>query len=372
MKVMGILFGNVGGDDLPQLTSVRTLASVPFGGRYRLIDFALSNMVNSGVFKVGVIIRENYQSLMTHIGSGKSWDLSRKNGGILFLPPFGERSNRSFYATRYEALRNNVAFLKNSVEDYVILSDCDKICNMDFGEALERHIARHADVTLLYRVKSIPNGYNKEKVALTVAADGRVTEVTISPKLKGEQNLFADVTVVGRKFLLELLENSDEFGYSRFYSDFLKRGCRNHNIFAVRYNGYFASIDSLSDYYKHSMELLDRNVCGKLFDNNGASIFTKVRDSSPCRFGDEAIAGNCIISDGCVIEGEVYNSILFRGVKVDKGAKVYNSILFQNVEVGADTHLNCVIADKNAFIGESRLLSGHETQPYFISKGTVV
>ena len=367
-KAMGVIFSNINEKQISTLTAGRTLASVPFGGRYRLIDFNLSNMANSGIYNVGVITRSNYQSLMQHVGSGKSWDLSRKIGGLRILPP----SLDMVYNTRWEALKYSANFIKNSDERYVVLADGDCVCNFDFSKALAFHEDRMSDITVIYRKKDLGDGNEKNKICFTIGDDGIVTDAAKSDKYKGEQNVGTYMYIMGREFLCSLLDNSEELNIWSLDRDVICRGVRDYRIYGFEHTGFFASIDSVANYYHHSMELLDRNKCSMLFDNDGANIYTKVRDSAPCRFAASSSVKNSIIADGCVIKGRVENSILFRGVKVAEDAVVKNSILFQDTEVGEGTFLNCVITDKNAHILESRMLSGHPTNPYVIGKNSVI
>lgn len=369
MKTLGIIFSNIHDKDISELTATRTLASVPFAGRYRLIDFVLSNMTNSGIKNVGVITKYNYQSLMEHVGGGKSWDLSRKNGGLNILPPYG-REDSSVYSSRFEAISNCAYFLRESTEDYVVMSDCDNVSNIDFSDALNFHVDRHADITVIYHVKQVEQGDDKIRTAITADGDGRVRKVATG-KQRGQINAYTNMLVVNRKFLLSIIDSAAELGYKSFSRDVLIRGVNDYNIYAYEYKGYFASIDSMTNYYKHSLQLLDKSTRDSLFRSGGA-IYTNVRDSAPCRIEESAKVSNSIIADGCVIEGEVENSILFRGVRVAKGAHVKNSILFNNVVVEAGTTVNCVISDKFSHILENRTLSGHETRPYFLPKNTLV
>lgn len=370
MKTMGVVFSNIHDKNISELTANRTLASVPFGGRFRLIDFVLSNMVNSQITKVGVITKMNYQSLMDHVGSGKHWDLSRKNGGLMVLPPFGAGANTSPYESRFQAIKNIEMFLRRSDETYVVMSDCDSVCSINYADVVQAHIDNAADMTMVVRKKKLTGGMMQ--TIADVGKDGRVTKVTNSAKITGEKFIFTNMLVMNRRFLLNILDNSEELGYKSFSHDVLVRGANDYRIFAYEFGGYFAEIDSLEDYYKHSMELLDKSTRDALFYNDGANIFTKVRDSAPCRLEKTADVRNSLIADGCVIEGTVENSILFRGVKVAKGAYIKDSILFQDGSVGADSVLNCVIADKQAVILDRRQLSGHCTHPYFIGKNTVI
>ena len=370
MKTIGIIFSNIHDKEINELTASRTLASVPFAGRYRLIDFVLSNMVNSGIGNVGVITKYNYQSLMEHVGSGKSWDLSRKNGGLVLLPPYG-REQSAVYNSRFEAITNAAYYLRDAEEDYVVMSDCDNVCNIDFSEVVNYHVAKHADITVIYRKKKIHEGEDKNRTSFEFDETGRVTKVINTNKNKGVIDAYTNMLVINRKFLLSIIDGAQELGYKSFSRDVLIRGAKEYNIYGYQYDGYFASIDSMPNYYKHSLQLLDKDIRRQVFRGAGA-IYTKVRDSAPAKITENGKVKNSMIADGCIIEGEVENSILFRGVKVAKGAKVSNSILFYNSTVGANSTVNCVIADKHTHILENRTLSGHETRPYFLPKNTTV
>ncbi len=369
MKTLGIIFGNLHDKDVGELTAVRSLASVPFGGRFRLIDFVLSNMVNSGITKVGIVTKTNYNSLMDHVGNGKHWDLSRKNGGLIVLPPYGD-GDMSLFRSRFGTLKNIRQFISHSDEDYVVMSDCDNVCNINLSDVLQAHEENHADITIVVRKKELVN--KKPRTIVTTDKAGRVTEVVNTDKASGEKQVFANIFVMNRQFLLGIIDNADELGYNSFTRDVLARGVNKYRIFAFMQSGYFANIDSLSNYYKHSLELLDKDIRDELFYRDGANIYTKVRDSAPCKIASSAKVTNSMIADGCVIEGEVRNSILFRGVKVAKGAKITDSIVFQGSVIGKNSSLHCVIADKLVTILEDRTLSGHETHPYFIAKSAVI
>ena len=373
MKALGIVFSNIFTRDIPELTNVRTLASVPFAGRFRLIDFTLSNMVNSGIATVGIITQYNYQSLMDHVGSGKNWDLSRKNGGLVILPPFNnETGGGGVYTSRFEAIKSIESFIRHNEADVIVMSDCDIVCNFDFSEVMREHQANNADFTIVYREKDIQPTDNRSYIFVKETTDGKVTEMTDSNKNKaGNKKIYANMLVANRALLLNLLKHHKEFGINSFSRDILFK-TKEYNIYAHKLNGYYSSIDGLANYYKHSMELLDEKTRNALFYANGADIFTKVRDSAPAKFTDSANVSNSMIADGCVIEGEVKNSILFRGVHVAKGARVTDSIIFQGGSVYEGSSVNCVIMDKKATVLEKRNLSGHYTHPYYIGKNEVI
>jgi len=325
-------------------------------------------MVNSGVNKVGIITKEHYQSLMDHVGNGKAWDLARKNGGLILLPPFAS-DQTDLYRSRFEAICNIKHFLSRSEEPLVIMSDCDNVCNVDFNKLTTEHQKTKADISVMYSKKNVTDA--KEYTAFSIDNKNRVVGTTISTKLTGEHNIYAHMLVMGRKFLLDIIENAEQKSTKSFSKDILTR-TGEYKIYAHEVDGYYAQIDDLLSYYRISMQLLDKKARHDLFYANGSSIYTKLRDSAPLVATDTASIKNSIVADGCVIEGEVENSILFRGCRVAKGACVTNSILFQDTAVGANSTLNCVITDKQAVILDKRCLSGHETYPQYIARNTVI
>ena len=364
---LGIIFANLNEENVPELVRRRTMASIPFGGRYRLIDFALSNMVNSGITTVGLMTSNNYRSLIDHIGSGKEWDLARKDGGLILLPPFSEKNDK-LYTTRLEALSSLVGFLSRRKEKYLVLTDCDGVAKFDIADILDYHEEKEAEITLVTHYGKI--GHRSGFMLVNADESGRVNEIELSPHVKEgtKANIYVNVMVINRQFLLNLVEDSIAHGFTSISNDILVKQYKTLKIYAYNFKGYYAGIDSMEAYYKHNMELLEKEVRDELFGER--DIYTKVRDSAPSKYGENAIVKNSLISDGCVIEGVVENSILFRGVKVEKGAVVRNSIIMQDNIIGANTSLDCVITDKNVVISDKKTLSGCKELPYFIQKGT--
>lgn len=366
-SAIGIIFSNLHEENVPELVRRRTMASIPYGGRYRVIDIILSNMVNSGITTVGLMTSNNYRSLIDHLGSGKDWDLARKDGGLILLPPFSERNDK-MYTTRLEALGTLTGFLNRRNEKYVVLTDCDGIAKMDIADIIKHHEKKSADITLVTHYGKVGN--RSDFMLVEANKDGRINEIKLSPHVKQgtKADIFINVMVINRQFLLNIVEESVTHGFTSFESDILVKQLDSLKIYQYDFKGYYAGIDSMAAYYKHNMELLNKEVRDELFGDR--DIYTKVRDSAPSKYGEEAVVKNSLISDGCIIEGVVENSILFRGVKVSKGAVVRNSIVMQDNIIGANTSLNCVITDKNVVISDRKTLSGCDEIPYFIQKGT--
>ncbi len=377
MTAAGLIFSNIHDKNIPEMTRRRTMASVPFGGRYRLIDFALSNMVNSGITKIGVITHNNYQSLMDHIGTGKDWDLARRSGGIKILPPFITAYDSSaanmLYTTRLEALMGVMNFISRCNEDYIVLSDCDTICNIDMKAVLEMTEESKADMTIVSKNTYIGVEDAGKYMILTSDTDGRITDITEhGVNTTGFHDICLNIMVLKRSYLHSILLDAMAHGYKHFFKDVIVKNLASDNIRIYNYEGYYSSISSLAGYFSCSMELLKNEVRADLFGNDQRPIFTKVRNSAPTKYMANANVVNSLVADGCIIEGTVENSILFRGVKIGKNTVVRNSIMFQDSFTGNNVSLNCVITDKNVIIRDGRQLSGHETLPFFIEKGVMI
>ncbi len=377
MTAAGLIFSNIHDECLPELTRLRTMASVPFGGRYRLIDFPLSNMVNSGISKVGIITHYNYQSLLDHIGTGKDWDLARRSGGIKILPPFitayDAKATNSLYNTRLEALLGVTNFISRCTEDVLVLSDCDTICNIDLSKVLARHEETGADITVVTKRVSGDN-YNAERHSVLVLDenDKIIDAAEYSSDVKGAFNVSTNIMVITRRYLITVLNDAAAHGYTSFFRDIIAKNVGKADFRAYRFDGFYSLINNLPGYFETSMKLLESEVREELFESQDRPVFTKVRNSAPTSYAASAKVSNSIVADGCVIEGEVENCVVFRGVKVGKGTVVRNSILLQDTYVGQNVNLNCVITDKNTVIRDGRNLSGHESMPFYIGKGIMV
>ncbi|MDD5952218.1 MAG: glucose-1-phosphate adenylyltransferase subunit GlgD [Oscillospiraceae bacterium] len=367
-SVVGILFSNVHDEKLPELTQKRTMASVPFGGRYRLIDFPLSNMVNSGIYSVGVVTKSNFQSLMDHLGSGKSWDLSRKREGLSLLPPFNDngRENNS----RVDALASIRNFLTSAKEKYVLLSDCDIVCNIDYKKVLDFHIKNKADITAIYSYGQVPKDMN-EPTVYSLELDGQVRDLLINPKIEGPANYGLNMYIFDRRVLLQIIDDCASRNLSNFKRDVLQRNMFNYRFFAYQFDGYSKVIGSMRDYYDANMELMQCDVRQQLF-NPKRPIYTKVRDDMPAHYGMNSCLNNSMVADGSIIEGEVDDCVLFRGVHVGKGSKLDHCVIMQDVVIGENCNLSHVVIDKDCTIKDGTSINGTDSYPVSISKGSVV
>ncbi len=366
-NVLGILFAYVHEERVRELTQVRVMASVPFGGRYRLVDFPLSNMVNSGINKVGVITEENYQSLMDHLGSGKAWDLSRKREGLYLLPPFGAETSRT--DGKIGSLASIQRFLKNSNEEYVLLSDCDTVMNIDYKALFQFHTEKEADMTVVYRHGASPD--TNRNVVYTVDPDGVIRDILIKRGSDPSCNFGIGVCLVSKKKLMALVDECMSRNMYDFDRDLLQRHLKDMKVYGYEFSGNAYTIDSFSGYFSANMALMDPRVRSELF-NPDRPILTKVRDDVPARYGLGSVVSNSMVADGCVVDGEVEDCILFRGVKVKKGAKLSHCVIMQDTVVGENTRLDYVVADKEVVFDDNRTMMGHQTYPVYVAKGSKV
>lgn len=369
-NVLGLVFANLHDTTLGDMTKNRTMGSVMFGGRYRLIDFPLSNMVNSGISEVGVITKSNYQSLLDHLGSAREWDLARKKGGLYILPPFGNVES-TLYRGRIEALYGAMSFIKHSRAKYVILSDCDVVTNIDYKPIVAAHIESGADITAVAHTGVYSSDDIKTSTVFNVDADKNVTSVLINPDISGTCTTSLNVFVMSMDFLIETVNDAMARGDVSFERNILQEKCRELKIKIYEYDNYFSKLNSPESYFKSNMALLEPENARKLFVPK-RSIYTKVSDNAPVKYDLDSKVSNSLIADGCIIEGEVENSVLFRGVKVDKGAKVKNCILMQGTVVGDNAELNYLITDKNVSICENHILTSSPQYPMYVGKGASV
>ncbi|MBQ9114957.1 MAG: glucose-1-phosphate adenylyltransferase subunit GlgD, partial [Clostridia bacterium] len=325
-KMLAILFASGNESKLNELTLHRTTASLPFAGRYRLIDFALSSLVNSGITRIGIITRNNYSSLMDHIRMGRDWDLNRKNSGIAVFPPFGLNTSRDVYKGKIEALYTVLDFLEKAPEDYVCVSNCNIASNIDLESILDEHIARGADVTMLCHKANVTSS---KRVIITKNDNDCVTDLCQVEIPSTEEKLVSlNIYIIRKSLLTSWIEQAYARGYVDFEKDILFREVENGKIYAKEILSYAAIVDDVKTYFNESMKVLKEDVRNELFET-GRKVYTKVKDSVPTIYGENANVSGSLIADGCVINGTVENSILFRDVRIEEGAVVKNSIIME-------------------------------------------
>ena len=372
IDTMGIILTKDAEKKLYDLTERRAVAAVPFGGRYRIIDFILSCMVNSGISNVGVVTRSDYQSLMDHLGSGKEWDLDRKLAGIFLFPPNITKESTDRMRGTLDELHNLRHYFRRSKERYVVIAESGLVCNTMLDDAMNYHLSREADITLFYnrvdtyRIKDLTSF-----AILDVNEYGRVASLEINPQFPRTDMVSMNIYIISKALLETLVDECFAQGFYDFEAGALRRNLENLRVFGYEYNGYVARIDTVRSYFKNSMELLNKRIKDELFAPD-IPVYTKVKDEVPTMYGDCASVENSLIADGCKIEGTVRNSILFRGVQVSKNAKIYDSVIMQNSEVHEDSELENVILDKDVIVRVGKRLTGQADYPVLITKGGVI
>ena len=349
---------------LGPLIGHRPLAALPYAGRYRLIDFTLSNLVNAGVHTVGVLVRDKYRSLIDHLRSGKEWDLARKRDGLYILPPAhlpgvackGDMENFLF----------NLDYIYAAAEDFVIICGSKTICNLPIDQAFHYHLSVGADITIIGR--DWPDGGTG--VCLSTADDGRVTGVCDVADSMPYDIQPLGFYILSKSLMSELVRRYAKEGTCDFFANGVLGNLDKLKVYAFRHSGYVARIDSVAAYFQHQMELLNPAVWQELFFRYG-TIYTKVKDEAPAKYQENARVQNSVVANGCIIEGTVENSILFRSVIVERGAVVRNSILVQNSKVGQNAKLDYVLCDKDVRVTAGRCLTGSADRPVIVEKGAV-
>lgn len=369
MKALGIVFSNIYDDHFGELTSRRTVASLPFGGRYRFIDFVLSNMSNSGIYQIGVITKYNYRSLMDHLGSCQEWDLVRKNEGLVLLPPFAG-GNTGVYKGKLEALYNALQFMEENDGEYVVMSDSSNLCNIDYKEAIETHISSGADITAIVTPASKEHGIYP---VVYGTENGKVKHVSIDCGSENGDFVGMGMFVISRELLCKVTRDAHKDGFVHFERDFMQKSFNSGSLSIALhvFEGVVLRNTSVATYYENNLKLLDPAIRNGLFLQN-APIYTKVRDEIPTYYGDGCEVNDSLAADGCVFYGKVENSIIFRGVTVEKGAYVNKSIVMQGSKIEKDAVLEYVILDKNVCVRKGTVLKGTADHPIIIEKGATV
>lgn len=372
MNMTGIIFSNLFDENFGVLTKNRTVASLPFAGRYRFIDFVLSDMSNSNITDIGIITKSNYKSLMDHLGSCAAWDLDRKNGGVFLLPPFAA-GQTTVYQGKLEALYSAFSYLEKQDRDYVLLSDSTVICNIDYEDALDYHIKSGNDLTVISnKVDADPmTSYS----LVMEKSRGKITDMYVDyPAVKDNSFASMGMFIMERKKLLSVIRETVSRGKKRLERDFIQHEWNNGSLSVgiFEFKGHVIRNTSISSFFANNLRLItDSDLRHDIF-NPARPIYTKVRDEVPTYYGDGSQTDECLIADGCRIEGSLTNSVVFRDVKVGKNAIVKNSIIMQGSTIGEGCYIENAIIDKDAEISDSAHLQGAISTPIIIEKGESV
>ncbi len=372
MSTAGIIFSNLNTTTRNLLTEDRTVAAIPFACRYRLVDFALSNMVNAEVANISIVTNYNYRSLRDHIGSGKDWDLARHGAGIRVVSPYqnAHHSTAKVYTSHLEALVDNTEAISHIQEDHVVICDSDIICNIDLTDVVAAHDEKRADITIVSVASRGDWETRYQRICLDVAEDGCIRDVVLSQRYDPTHpETSLNVFVMRTDHLRTVLMEAASHNYSSLTRDILMRHVGEGRFYRYLHRGYSAFVTEFKEYYSRSMDLLRDPIAREgLLGIKERPVFTNVHNTAPARYGESARVVCSMIADGCTVEGTVENSILFRGVKIGKGSVVRNSILLGGTVVGKNAVLDAVVADKSTVISDGRHLSGCEELPFFIPK----
>lgn len=358
-----------GNPNISKLNYGRPIASTPIGGRYRVIDFALSNMVNSGITNIGIFAKEKYRSLTDHIDSGKDWDLSRKKGGLSIFSPENTES-QNIYPYRKGDIYNilcNIDYIKKSEEEYILVSPSYMVCNMDYTEALKYHKKSNNYITMIYKNVDNANNDFKGNLTLNLDEDSKVINMGSNIGAFNNANIYMEMYIMKRTDFIDAIYNLTNTGDYQYLEDFLIEAVKYKQVGAYKYDGYLKCIKSIQSYFEISKELLDINIARELLYSD-RKILTKEKNESPTIYTEDANVENSFIASGCVIEGNVKNSIIFRKVHIKKGTNIENCIIMQNSFIGEECNLENVIFDKNINLAKGKELRGDENYPIVVEK----
>lgn len=374
-NTLGIIIGFDSNNDLRELSEHRPVASVPFGGRYRVIDFMMSNLVNSGCYQVAVLMRDKYQSLLDHLGSGKDWDLSRKRGGMFLLPPnaFAPKSSplvTENYRTSLEALGSISDMLNKNKSEHVLICSADIVANIPLDEVMKEHKKSEADVTIVCTKNSEGGAFD---MFLDLSPRHEVEDIRNGDNMGGKCKYKSmGIYIMKRKYLQSLLSDCVTHNLRSFERDAMqhvfKRGDKVHGYV---FDKYSAKIENVKGYFSASMDMLDKDIRDQVFLKN-RPILTKIYDEAPTYYGEDAEVSDSLIADGSRIEGTVENSIIFRGCTIAKDAVVKDSIVLPNSSIGEGVELSYVVTDKGVTVRENRKMMGGATYPVAIAKNATV
>lgn len=363
----GIIYAYHSYPALNDLVLKRTSASLPFCSRYRLIDFALSAMTNAGVRDVGIIMQNNFQSLLDHLEGGKDWDLSRGSGGLALLPPYGMyNSQYGDYKGCMDALAAILPYLRRVKQGSIVLMRGDLATNLDLEAAFESHLASGAEITAICASKAYDSG--GDSISFIPDADGFSSHILFGSAAPDALSSI-EAYIISKPLLLRLISRCRENGLFHFHRDalahYLENGGRIH---LYKHTGYCSHICSISDYYGSSMDMLKSSLRADLFPED-RPVYTKGRSSVSTYYSEDSSIKNSLVADGCYIEGELENCVVFRGVTIKKGAKLKNCVILQDSVVGKNAQLTCVIADKSVTFSDDTILTGNRELPLTVPKG---
>lgn len=363
-RLLGVINLDKERDFLNELTYFRCGASVPFAGRYRLIDFALANMINSGIIEVAIFVNQKYRSLFDHLKEPRRWNLDRKKGGLFILPPdWHDPNDVSIGDLRH--FHNNMDYFQRGMASNVVHCGSQHLCRIDFRDVLNQHLENEADVTLVYKKVDKIKTEHTNCARLDVDSKGEVLSVN---NQLDNKNIYMEIFIIKKDLLIDLIKDCIAYQKGYFFGDGIVDNLDRLKVYAYHYQGYHGVIDSIENYYKNNMKLLNKKNYLNLFKAKNTLLPTKVKDDAPARYLDTANVSNSIIADGCTIEGKVKNSIIFRNVTISKGSEVEDSVIMNLSNIGKRVSLKNTILDKRVYISEGQRLAGSWNKPFVVAK----
>ncbi len=360
MRALGIILAGGKNERLGVLTNERALAALPVAGSYRAIDFAISNMSNSGVGKVAVITQYNSRSLIEHLSSSKWWDFGRKHGGLFVFTPFQTIEGSRWYRGTADAIYQNIDYLKGSHEPYAIIAQGDGISKIDYNKVLQYHIAKRADITIV--CKEMPAGTDLTRYGvLSVNDDGRMVEFEEKP-MEPESNIVSTgIYIIRRRLLIDLVEDIANEQRHDLVSDIIIRYRKKKKIYAYMFDGYWQSVANTKSYFDTNMDFLKKEIRDEFFRQQ-PTILSKVEDEPPAKFNYGSKVANSLCSSGCIINGTVEDSMLFRKVFVGRDTVIKNSIILNGSYIGDGCHIENAIIESYCNIKDGTVINGTEEE----------
>ena len=373
-QCMGLInLDKKGNPNINILNYARPLASTPIAGRYRIIDFVLSNMVNSGITNVGIYAKEKYRSLTDHLGSGKDWDLSRKKGGLYIFSPENTKYNNNygFRSGDVYSILANIDYIERSTEEYILIAPGYMLCSMDYKDAIKYHQESKNDITVLY--KHVDNADEDFLSCMTLNIDNNNRVLNIGTNIGAfpSANISMETYIMKRTDFIKCIYKIASLGTHAYFEDYIKKELPNIQVGAYEFKDYLKCINSIQSYAQCSKEMLKKEVSTELF-NSERKIFTKDKSQAPTIYMKNADVRNSFVATGCKIDGTVENCTLFRKVEIGKGAKIKNCVIMQNCKIDPGVVLENVIFDKNVYISEGKELKGDIEYPVVIGKNTAI
>ncbi len=376
MKAVGIILAGGNNSRLKDLTKTRLSSAIPIASSYRVIDFTLSNMTNSGINKVAVMTQYNSRSLNDHLSSSKWWNFGRKQSSLFVLTPYFNNDNSIWFRGTSDSIYQNITFLEKSNEEFVVITNGDGIYKMDYSKIIKYHCDKNADITVACRDMTDKN--LTDYGIMILDDNNKILDYEEKPLDPQSSTISLAIYVIRRKLLIELVRNAQNDGRHDFVRDIVIRHRKRLNLYGYKYNSndngnlnYWRAINNISNYFKTNMDFLDREV-RDYFTKDTSAVLTKPKDEPPVKYNFGADVKNCTIGNGTIISGAVRNSVLSRKIIIDSESSVNNSVILEGCKIGQGCFIDYAIIDKNVIIENGAKVIGTPDNPLIISKGQVI